>query len=69
MIITQTPYVDKNNTTHYNLIKHYSDKGMYILQIETGVIYAEAVDVLPCKYNYVETDTPIKKRHYNIAKY
>lgn len=38
------------------LIKHYSDAGFMLLQNETGVKYSEAVDVVPCRYTYTETD-------------
>ena len=38
------------------LVKHYSDEGFLIRQIETGVLYGEAVDLRPCKYTYEETD-------------
>ena len=41
------------------LIKHYSDKNVYIKQIETGVEYASAIDVIPCRYTYEETDKEI----------
>lgn len=41
------------------LVKHSSDKGMFIRQLETGVEYAEAVDVVPCKYTYEETEREI----------
>ena len=41
-------------------IRHYSDNGMRILQNETGVIYDDAVDVVPCKYTYSETEEPIE---------
>lgn len=41
------------------LVRHYSDEGMMILQVETGIEYEEAVDVLPCRYTYEETDKPI----------
>lgn len=41
-------------------IKHYSDKNVMLLQKETGKIYVDAVDVIPCKYTYEETDTPIE---------
>ena len=51
MIIAQTPYKE-----HPNLIRHYSDEGMYIRQKETGAEYEEAIDVIPCKYTYEETD-------------
>lgn len=37
------------------LVKHYSDKNVFILQAETGAKYREAIDVAPCRYTYVET--------------
>lgn len=40
-------------------IRHYSDSGMMIRQIETGVLYEDAVDYVPCKYTYEETGEPI----------
>lgn len=40
-------------------IRHYSDAGMMIRQIETGILYEDAVDNVPCKYTYEETDEPI----------
>lgn len=39
-----------------NRIRHYSDSGFRILQNETGIIYDDAVDLLPCKYTYSETE-------------
>lgn len=41
-------------------IRHYSDAGMRIRQIETGIIYDDAVDVVPCRYTYEETDEAIE---------
>ena len=38
------------------LIKHYSDEGKMLLQVETGAKYSEPVDIYPCPYTYVETD-------------
>ena len=38
------------------LIKHYSDKGVMLLQVETGEKYSDPVDVVPCRYTYEETD-------------
>lgn len=38
------------------LIKHYSDKGVMLLQVETGMMYADPVDVVPCRYTYEETE-------------
>lgn len=40
-------------------ILHYSDQGMKIRQIETGKLYEDAIDVMPCPYTYEETDIPI----------
>ena len=42
------------------LIKHYSDKGVMLLQVETGMKYSDPVDVVPCRYTYEETDEPIE---------
>lgn len=39
----------------------YSDKGFYIEQIETGSIYDETYDVIPCRFTYRETDKLIEK--------
>lgn len=41
-------------------IHTWSDLGMMIRQIETGILYEDAVDV-PGKYTYEETDIPISK--------
>lgn len=49
-----------------NLVRHYSDNGMMLLQVETGIEYAEAVDVIPCKYTYEETETPIETTEEDI---
>lgn len=45
-----------------SLIKHESDSGKMIRQIETGREYSSAVDVIPCKYTYEETEKDIPKR-------
>ena len=42
------------------LIKHYSDTGMMLLQNETGIMYSDPIDVVPCRYTYSETDEPIE---------
>ena len=41
------------------LIKHHSDKGMMLLQNETGAKYSDPVDVVPCPYTYTEADEKI----------
>lgn len=38
----------------------YSDAAVKIEQVETGRIYDDAMDVIPCQYTYVETDQPIE---------
>ena len=42
------------------LYRTYSDAGMMIRQNETGVEYAEAIDVEGAPYTYTETETPIE---------
>ena len=61
MIVTQYPFIDENGNERADLIKHYSDQGFVMRQIETGIEYGEAVDVYPCQYTYEETDTPIEQ--------
>ena len=41
-------------------IHTYSDSGNYILQVETGIKYDEADDVIPCRYTYEETNEKIE---------
>lgn len=40
--------------------RRYSDKNVMIRQVETGILYEDAVDVIPCKYTYEESDVPIE---------
>ena len=42
------------------LIRHYSDKGVLLLQNETGVMYSDPINVVPCAYTYSETDELIE---------
>lgn len=63
MLIEQYPFIDEEGVEHDNLVKHYSDSGKLILQKKTGVKYAEAVDVYPCRYTYEETDEPIEEEN------
>ena len=60
MLKEQYPYIDENGNERAKLIKHYSDSNKYILQVETGIEYTEAIDVYPCPYTYVEIDKPIE---------
>lgn len=41
-----------------NRIRHYSDLGYFIRQIETNILYKDAVDTQPCRYTYEETNIP-----------
>jgi len=50
-MIVEEPYGD-------DLVRHYSDRDMMMLQVETGIRYADAIDVVPCRYTYEETDEP-----------
>lgn len=43
-----------------NLYRTYSDEGVYIVQNETGIEYAEAIDVEGAPYTYSETYKPIE---------
>ena len=49
------------------LIKHYSDKGVVLLQVETGLKYSDPVDVVPCRYTYEETDELIEALDNELA--
>ena len=49
--IVQEPWGD-------GLIRTYDSEGYYILQNETGIKYAEAIDI-PDHYTYSETDEKI----------
>lgn len=42
-----------NNGT---LVRHYSDRGVLLLQNETDIKYADPIDIVPCPYTYTETD-------------
>lgn len=42
------------------LYRTYSDAGMMIRQSETGMEYAEAIDVEGALYTYAEMDIPIE---------
>ena len=50
-----------------NLVRTYSDKGMYIER--DGVQYAEAIDIAVFGYTYTETDIPIETEQATEADY
>ena len=41
------------------LCRTYSNNNKMIYQNETGVVYSEAIDIMPCAYTYNETDMSI----------
>ena len=43
------------------LIRHFSDKGVMLLQEETGLLYSDPIDLVPCPYTYTETDISIER--------
>lgn len=42
------------------LFRNYSDEGKRLLQIETRVIYAEAIDIEGAPYTYTELDEGVE---------
>ena len=61
----QRPYIDFNGKVIENLEKHYAEdeNGVRykIRQVETGIIYDEAVDLVPCKYTYEITEELVEE--------
>jgi hypothetical protein len=43
------------------LIRHYSDQGFLLLQVETGAKYAEPIDIVPCPFTYSETEELVEQ--------
>lgn len=68
-IKTEYPYIDDNGEKNSNIIKTYAEDEnsvrYKIKQIETGIIYDEAVDIYPCRYTYVATDIIIETTNLN----
>lgn len=49
----------KKRSDGINLYRTYSDSKLMIRQVETGDVYAEAIDVENATYTYEETGMPI----------
>ena len=49
----------KKRSDGINLYRTYSDSKLMIRQVETGNVYAEAIDVENAAYTYEETDMSI----------
>lgn len=45
-----------------NLYRSYSSDGFKIQQVETGIIYDDAIDIENAPYSYVETDELIEEK-------
>ena len=58
MIIQET-YIDEFGVRHENLIRTYSNAKKVIKQLETGIEYDEAIDILPIRFTYAETDKDV----------
>jgi hypothetical protein len=58
-MIVKEFYMRRNDGV--NLYRTYSNKGLRILQNETGVIYDEAIDVENARYTYSETEEKIEE--------
>ena len=43
------------------LYRTYSDNNKMIIQVETGIEYEEAIDVIPLKYTYIESENEVKE--------
>lgn len=41
------------------VVRHYSDRGVMIRQVETDTLWPDAVDALPCVFTYEETDVSV----------
>lgn len=60
-----------------SLIRHWANESesdmdeeatYKIRQVETDIIYAEAVDIIPCRYTYNATDEPIETESVGDAE-
>lgn len=50
----------QQETLQNGRIYTYSDAGYKIRQIQTNILYDDAVDVAPLRYTYEQTDQPIE---------
>ena len=55
MIKTEVMVINGKNFT-----RTYSDEGKRLLQVETGILYDEAVDIEGAPYTYTESDEEIE---------
>ena len=50
-------------------IRHYSDRNLKLRQIETGEIFPDAIDVIPCQFTYEETDISLDDEEINNEEF
>lgn len=50
----------KTRSDGVNLYRTYSDEGYRILQVETGDMFDDAIDIETSNYTYVETEEKIE---------
>lgn len=55
----------KTRNDGVNLYRTYSDEDYKILQVETGIVYDEAIDVENAPYTYEETEEKIEEEETN----
>lgn len=58
MLIQEYPVV-LNEVKRYDLIRTKSDSNLKIKQLETGLVFEEAIDSYPTVYTYEETNENI----------
>lgn len=47
--------------------RRYSDLGVKLLQTETNTFWNDAINVIPCRFNYIETDIPVDASDEDIV--
>lgn len=71
-LMVEYPFVNLKGDLNDNLIKHYAkdDEGKlyYIKQVQTGVIFEQAVDIYPCSYSYEATNIPITEEEQYVGE-
>lgn len=50
------------------LVRHYSDIGKMLVQSETGALYTEAIDAIPCRYSYEESAVDVEDRELDAEE-
>ena len=51
----------KEQQVSEDCVRHYSDQNLKIRQIETNLLFNDAIDVIPCQFTYEETNEPIEE--------